>query len=374
MKTKYIPSLNGLRAVCIFMVVADHLVLHQFIPRTTLTKIFGTFLFNGGLGVSFFFVISGFLITSLLIKEREQYGTISLKQFYLRRALRIFPAYYLLLAVYYLLQSLGYIHLTPLNWISDVTYTNQFFKNNPPETLHLWSLSVEELFYLLWPVLYIAFFSRVNTLYLCGVIATYSFLRFYNCTYPTYRYANTIFSTGDALLIGCLTAINYQKIANWVINHKRLVLLAFPALIFLAFSEVYVFHLVSLEEHTTKQIILQKLILPAISAFGGNKGLLSVIMIALIIVYSINVKSYWYKFLNYRIVNYIGLLSYSIYLWQQIFISDKMHQHHFSIFLVTLLILLSANISYHFIERPILILKDKANLSGLFKLKLRRAH
>src|SRR5579872_1045252 len=88
LSTKYFPSLDGLRAISILAVIWYHDPLLRLIWRT------------GFLGVHLFFVISGFLITTLLLREKSEFGKISLKNFYIRRTLRIFPAYYLTLGLF----------------------------------------------------------------------------------------------------------------------------------------------------------------------------------------------------------------------------------------------------------------------------------
>ena len=354
---KYIPSLNGLRALCIIMVISDHLMLHNYIKHNTINKVLGIVFFNGGLGVDIFFLISGFLITNLLIQEHEAYGKVSFKKFYKRRTLRIFPAYYALLFVYYLLQKTNYLHLSTMNWISDLTYTKQFFQDEAVETTHLWSLSVEELFYLIWPFLYVRFFSKASIKYLACLVVSFAFLRFQNYAYPKYHYSNTIFSTGDALLVGCFVAIYYDRLAAWVCNNSRVLLLAFLLLFVLAFTEPYVYHLVSMRQHTKNQIFLQYLVLPLLNALCGSKGLLTNVLVAIILVYSINVRGYWYRFLNAPITNYIGLLSYSLYLWQQIFITDRMRNLYLPLPTIILCIAVSAHMSYYLIEKPFLRLK-----------------
>ena len=112
------PSLNGLRAISILLVIIDHLCKHYDIFKNfiyeipTIPRLVLLFIQDGALGVNIFFVISGFLITSLLLQEEESTQTISVKNFYLRRTLRIFPAYYTLLLFYFVLQLFGYIQLS----------------------------------------------------------------------------------------------------------------------------------------------------------------------------------------------------------------------------------------------------------------------
>jgi len=334
-------------------------MLHNYIKHTTVNKILGIVFFNGGLGVDIFFLISGFLITNLLIKEYETYGKVSFKKFYIRRTLRIFPAYYFLLFIYYILQKVGYLHLSAINWISNLTYTKQFFQDEVVETTHLWSLSVEELFYLIWPFLYVRFFSTASIKYLACLVISFAFLRFQNYAYPRYLYSNTILSTGDALLVGCFVAIYYDRLVVWVCRRSKVVHLAFLMLFLMAFAEPYVYHLVSMHQHTYNETFLQHCVLPLLNALCGSKGLLTNILVAIILVYSINVKGYWYKFLNATITNYIGLLSYSLYLWQQIFITDRMRTLYLPIPTIVLCIAVSAHVSYYLIEKPFLKLKSR---------------
>jgi peptidoglycan/LPS O-acetylase OafA/YrhL len=113
-KVKY-PSIGGLRAISVILVIIFHLNLQQHIfhnlEKYPLLAPILSFLQDGQLGVNVFFVISGFLITSLLMEEERLNKAISLKGFYIRRTLRIFPAYYFLLFVYLLLQLDGIIKL-----------------------------------------------------------------------------------------------------------------------------------------------------------------------------------------------------------------------------------------------------------------------
>src|SRR5262249_19081408 len=107
----------------------------------------------GTFGVRVFFVISGYLITQLLLAEQAKTGAISLKGFYLRRAFRIFPASYTYVGLILIFNAVGWVALMPWDPTCALTYT----VNYPPARAwplgHLWSLSVEEQFYLGWPAL-----------------------------------------------------------------------------------------------------------------------------------------------------------------------------------------------------------------------------
>ena len=147
----YFPALDGLRAICILLVIFNHTHCH-----------YPPFIY-GWVGVDIFFVLSGFLITTLLLRERESYGSLSLKGFYTRRAFRILPVYFAVLA--------GYLLLIPLlrdwkRWQEMklalpylLTFTQEF---RPAAAGNIynqtWSLGYEEKFYLMWPLLVLIVF------------------------------------------------------------------------------------------------------------------------------------------------------------------------------------------------------------------------
>ena len=147
--SRNIPSLDGLRAVSVLMVIAAHMngSLARLIPFVP----FWIYLGWGALGVQTFFVISGFLITHLLLKELNASGTISLKHFYFRRALRIFPPFYVYMAVALALTLAGWAAGNLRAFLVAGTYTWNYLGGGSELLEHTWSLSLEEQFYLLWP-------------------------------------------------------------------------------------------------------------------------------------------------------------------------------------------------------------------------------
>lgn len=146
-RSRHMPGLDGLRGLAVIAVVWHH--AHPGYHGVPIT-------FNGFLGVDVFFVLSGFLITTLLLGERQSTGTISLKHFYVRRSLRIFPLYYAVLAFLALYfgvatsSSQGAIFLRELPW--HASYTSNWVHLNSMMAI-TWSLSTEEQFYLVWPPL-----------------------------------------------------------------------------------------------------------------------------------------------------------------------------------------------------------------------------
>ena len=157
--TKFFGSLDGLRAISIMGVVWVHATLASpYYLRFSVLPIIG----NGAFGVDIFFAISGFLISTLLLRERDKLGKISLREFYLRRTLRIWPLYYATLAFYAAMALIFYRH-SPRGpeffhyFPGYLTFTYTWFafrSASKPIFNFAWSLSVEEQFYTLWaPVL-----------------------------------------------------------------------------------------------------------------------------------------------------------------------------------------------------------------------------
>ena len=158
-----LPGLDGLRGVAVLAVIGYHLNLGNFLPA-------------GFLGVDIFFTVSGFIITALMLQEHAQTGRIDFTAFYLRRARRLFPAALLMLLVLVALtpllqpaalprlrEDLPAAFLYVSNWWQIVAQQSYFEAIDHPRLLqHLWSLAVEEQYYLLWPLLTFGLLGRVG--------------------------------------------------------------------------------------------------------------------------------------------------------------------------------------------------------------------
>jgi peptidoglycan/LPS O-acetylase OafA/YrhL len=154
MQTKRIYGFDAIRAASVLLVIASHVGLTEGSQSTLLTKLFSVF--NASFGVRSFFVLSGFLISTLLIEEYERSGTVHIRAFIIRRALRILPLYFIVLLSLWPYFEAGRFW-QPLH---TAAYAVFFVYNFIPTELnvhylsHLWSLGVEEQFYILWPVLF----------------------------------------------------------------------------------------------------------------------------------------------------------------------------------------------------------------------------
>jgi peptidoglycan/LPS O-acetylase OafA/YrhL len=207
-----IPTLDGWRGVAILLVLVDHIAQRTRFERQIWAN-FGTF------GVYIFFVISGYIITTRLIEERQITSTISLSAFYLRRAFRILPIVVVYVAFLYLLsRSIGLKEFQPREIAGSLFFFRNYqFAAHPGGlyTAHFWSLSVEEHFYLLWPALLLWSGNR-RALGLALSLATgCSLWRMYNIAHPVgFLPGGTIFHRSmrtdlmiDGLFIGSALAL-----------------------------------------------------------------------------------------------------------------------------------------------------------------------
>lgn len=316
-----IPSLDGLRAISILLVITDHLGLG--LP------------YSGRFGVQVFFVISGYLITRLLQEEHERRGRIDLAAFYMRRSFRIFPAAFVFIAVTALLgpparRDLAYV----------LTYTMSYHVDKSSEVFsHLWSLSVEEQFYLLWPMALVLGFRFRGRIALIA-FATAAFFRL-ACTIivPPREFAMLHFwfpSMMDGIAAGCLLAIyepQVRRACSGLVNRKAVLIILSTA----AYLIAYGFSRIS--------FVRPKLSLPLgfSVVFWGIVPLLIAGCIFLAIE-----RGDW--ILNNFIASAIGVLSYSLYLWQQPFTLS----HDSAIWLDLFFLVTLAASSYFAVEKPMI--------------------
>ncbi|MDP4266501.1 MAG: acyltransferase [Bacteroidota bacterium] len=339
------PSLNGLRAISIIIVILSHLDVN-FTAFPVFFKYF-PFFRDGQLGVNVFFVISGFLITSLLLREENHNNTISLKNFYFRRVLRIFPAYYFLLLFLFILHYKDLIYINNYSWITALTYTKYFNWKLDWYTAHSWSLSIEENFYLVWPLVFI-FGMKSRKIFMFLILITIPFFRIYNFFgNADWIDGLTIFCRMDAIATGCLFAIYKDKIMNVFDIYGK---------------KIFYFSMLFLLSYSYLRIILAKYNLNfnyIIFPFWGSYGTLTNILIALVMMFSVfRSNGIWFRFLNLKIMNLIGILSYSLYLWQQVFTCKSAYFiNKYPLNLIYLI--LASLISYFFIEKYFLKLKTK---------------
>lgn len=347
-----LPSLHGLRAFCVLIVIAAHLAEQQayHLPSHPAATLFTIFL-DGELAVNVFFVISGFLITTLLINEERKNGSVSIFNFFARRTLRIFPAYYALLGFYAVIQMFGLINVSGWAWITAITYTKYLNWWKDWLTAHAWSLSIEEHFYLTWPFVF-ALMKRYRGAFCVALVVGIPILKlivFQSHLLNPY-YSNlylTIFFRCDAIAIGCLFALKRHWIVS-LVNGKEL-MVAFCAL------TVIVFLSASKSMIWSASPLLKNIGI----TLGTTSGLIANAAISVLIICTVffDQKS-WRWLLNNQMATWLGSLSYSLYLWQQFYLNKS--DYWINQFPQNLILLFMTLIfSYQLIEKPFLSLKSR---------------
>jgi peptidoglycan/LPS O-acetylase OafA/YrhL len=332
-----IPSLDGIRALSIVLVLLGHLSGTKGFPNVDLG--IGDY---AHLGVVVFFVISGFLITGLLLSEHAKNGRISLRLFYARRALRLFPASYAYIACVFLLWIAGLVRFETRNFWYAITYTVNYLPGAGWEIGHLWSLSVEEQFYFLWPSALIVFGPRrvsriAGAMILLGPVARAAVGFFLRGT--VWRDLNYFPVVADSLAMGCLLA----GIRPWLETQKwylRLFRPAWSAAILISIPLINRYM-----DHTAVWIV-------GTSVIGAG--------IAVLIHRSVWCSGDWVgKILNAKPIAFVGVLSYSLYLWQQLFL-NRNSTAWVNAFPQNLMFAVAAALaSYFFLEKTMLRLRHK---------------
>ncbi|HEY5923287.1 MAG TPA: acyltransferase [Kofleriaceae bacterium] len=327
-----IPTLDGIRAVSIGLVLAAHAIGTGALPMNGRVAHMA-----GDLGVRTFFVLSGFLITTLLMREHRQRGRVSLFDFYVRRAYRIFPAFYAYLMIVGTLALTGAITLLPGDLLAAATYTTNFHAERSWWTGHLWSLAVEEQFYIVWPLL----------LVVLGLARAW----------------------GAALV--AMIAAPIVRIAVWQLapQHASLVDQAFPcvfdALATGCLLALAVPHIVKSER--CAQVVASRWFLPAVMLgfapcivtnpwiqYGVAMTSANLAIAAIIVRCVALPASRISRTLERRGFVWVGTLSYSLYLWQQLFLNrhSELWMHQFPINVA--LAFAAATACHYLIERPFL--------------------
>jgi peptidoglycan/LPS O-acetylase OafA/YrhL len=327
---KRIPSLDGLRAVSIAAVICSHLLWHgeagaHALIRTAL----------GRMGVQVFFVVSGFLITRMLIAEREANGRISFGRFFERRALRILPPYVVYVGTAITLAWLVGVPMPAADIAHALTFTMNFASDRSSWALaHGWSLSTEEQFYLAWPALAVFFgWKRVRWLAVVVMLAPLVSFAAAGALPSIHWFPNGV----DGIAAGCVLALAWER--GWLTRVVRS-----PAPV--AGAALLVARIVLAPYHVGT--LLEAMSGPAIALVVARAVVDSQTLIG--------------RGLNARAVVWIGQLSYSLYLWQQLFTRPTLEREPLPVPLAVGCIIACAMLSYYIVERP--LLQARARLRG----------
>lgn len=311
----HIAALDGWRGVAILLVLADHLqsaLLGHYARPWTRT---------GQHGVTLFFVLSGFLITAKLAENPT-----TLRSFYIRRFFRLMPAAWSYLAFLGVVELLFHVHATSLSGIASCVF---FFRNYSSSHLritgHFWSLSIEEQFYLVWPsLLVLAGVKRTRWLAIFGAFAcaVYRFFRWQHYDHVWLSFRTEV--RFDALLVGCVLALLFHdpKLRSSVARVSRQIVL--PALIAFAYCIAHFHWLPPLYEDVAIAVLL------AASVAYPRSSLA--------------------RLMSLRPLAWLGIVSYSIYVWQQFFV--VVHQRLWVTVTMIAIMPVFVLVSYYLIERP----------------------
>lgn len=363
-------GLDGLRGIAAIAVVLGHIELvKKYFNFSNFYDGGGPFfLYLGNLAVTFFFVLSGFLITFLLLKERNLNGTISIRKFYIRRVLRIWPVYYVLFILgFFVLPKLTFTGMLLPKGIDVESFWNSFFFNlvllpnfskvSNPIAFQSWSIGVEEQFYIFWPIM-VYKIKSIKTLFLTMVtvvVGIYllrsgvylnsifdlklSFLnsinkffgesRFDNMAiggilaifffkFPDYRFSllqkiGVGFSTAFILykqttigfgLDNILAALVFAGLIFWVVNVQKFLILDHSIFLFLGKISYGIYMY-----HVVGIIISLNIVLFLYPDYNGN-GILSILMLySLVLFFTFLISYFSYNFMEKRILKYKEKLS-----------------------------------------------------------------
>lgn len=349
-----IPSLDGLRALSIFLVVALH-SLQRFGRTHPGSGIWGA-IFDGDTGVFIFFVISGYLITSLLLHEHQKRGSVSLRGFYFRRAMRILPPLYTYVGFLLLLGWFGKLQIVKLDIISALFFFQDYAGGAMWSLEHFWTLSIEEQFYFLWPFLLLYALRKpglegrlkaskiaITIILIAPIIRVVGFTLARN----TFLHNSYSFHTrADSLMFGCLVALlqdtpTFERFYAFATKIWWIP----PAVILLC--DVLNFRFRNYWRmpfgYTINGVAISLFLLWCVRNSHSRPG----------------------RLLNSRFIVHIGVLSYSIYIWQTLFLNHRnvtlfgpslklLYTFPFS----WIAILVVAELSHYLIERPSLRLRD----------------
>jgi peptidoglycan/LPS O-acetylase OafA/YrhL len=331
----YIPTLDGWRAIAIVLVLFAHSGIRN-------VGIFSTkwLALKGEAGVDIFFAISGLLICSRLLDEEQKTGTISLRNFYLRRLFRIQPA----ASVYLVSLLLINILIRPIiawrEWLSALLmFRNYTFLIGPHPYYfvgHFWSLAMEEHFYLILPslLLFTPRLKRIRVLaILAGAVIANRAIQYH------FRPGGIIYHHTDirldALIIPALVAVALYKE-----NYRAVIMTIsrrfwFPVALILAAIVIY---------------------LPA-NSFWHATGFALLVPFAILATIFASTRTSLFRFLEWGPLRFVGRISYSIYLWQMLFFTGDFHRAElfgrFNQFPYNLLaVLVIALGSYYLVEKP----------------------
>ncbi len=351
-KRTYFPGLNALRFFAATLVIFHHLEQYKFWGHQK--SLWGAS-FVDALGhkpVSLFFVLSGFLITYLLLEEKREHNSIDIRQFYLKRVFRIWPLYFTIVIIALLViptfSSIAFSDMplpnSPVVLISLILILPNVLRISFPTLLganQLWSVGIEEQFYLIWPLLIKRFKNNILSFLLVFIFSKIAFhgvllyvLTFTNVPWlMKFEVLYRLFPV-EQMAVGTVGAsVLFYK------RERMLKYLGSPLIAFLAFLLILV----------TSFIHVDSFLLPLFEA-----------VLFIVIIYQITINRNIHKYLENKPLHYLGSISYGIYMWHTVAITISMtlmqvldwNSNIIVCILSLALTLLFSHISFKYLEKP----------------------
>lgn len=338
------PALDGIRGLAVIVVVLVHT---------------GCPLFPGGLhGVDLFFVLSGFLITSLLYEEYLNTSDISFRRFYARRGLRLLPGLFAFLACYttyaVVIASNTRQHLADVAFVATYVSNWTFIAWKRPAIMgHMWSLAVEEHFYMLWPLAFLLIEKigkshRIRFLTVCGLaltLTTWRFLLAYGGASMPRLYLGTD-TRGDFMLFGAAAAMAcYSGFADRAARHPRAASVALG-------TALIAFGLITLYSKED----------PAPRSYAIRATIVCLACTALVVLARVAPPGLSKMVLENRLIRWFGRISYALYLWHctiLVLILMRTNRWEYAMAFGVPVSIACAYLSTRFVEQPCLRLKSR---------------
>ncbi|WCT10988.1 acyltransferase family protein [Mucilaginibacter jinjuensis] len=366
-KKIYFENLDGLRFLCFLSVFFYHSFYTQFayIEKDAVYQFIKHGIFgNGNLGVNFFFVLSGFLITTLLIEEKKLNGNIKIPFFWLRRILRIWPLFYAAVFIGFVIfpflkRLTGQVPNETAHLVYYLTFTNNFdmIKNGLPDASILgvlWSVAVEEQFYFVWPIILYVF--PINKLWIPFSVILISSLIFRALNHNYAMLENHTLSCIGDMVIGATGAWLIEISPRFKLTIQKLSKTKI-LLVYLVFAVIYFFR--------------QQLLLANYGTMIFERLFIAIVIVTIIMEQTYASNSF-FKMSSFKRMSKLGTITYGLYclhflgiliainITKKLSINNKLWEVMIvdtSIALVTAIII--SAISYKFYEAPFLKLKNK---------------
>jgi peptidoglycan/LPS O-acetylase OafA/YrhL len=301
LKQTYYRPLDGFRGIAILIVVFAHIGLNHYTRSAAL-------FIDSRFGVHLFFVLSGFLITTLLMKEKIMTERISLRYFYTRRLLKIVPVAYLFLLVTIALNQFYHLKIHSSDFLTSFFFLkNLAFKSESPFTAHFWTLAVEEQFYLIFPALLAAsinkyFYTALSIVVVVPLVAILGHFQILDPQNLVVKVLMYLFWKGPVMiLIGSLWAILIFKGAPANLRISKYYLIDF--MLFVAAIVIENKYFIGYVPYVS-ELVSALLSAYVLASVLKNRNLLTML-------------------LEKKVLVNIGIISYSVYIWQQLFIGVR---------------------------------------------------